>query len=376
MLWPRRSDPTLAAEYASRSGFVSLQELEALAERRLGRAAFDYFAGGSADEQTLRDNRAAFDRWRIEPRVLRDLDHPSIGTTVLGTPMAMPVLIAPLAYQRVAHDLGDLATARAAATAGVVHVLSTLSNHRLEEVAAAAPGAPRWFQLYPLRDEGATRAVVERAEAAGFGALVLTVDTTAHGRRERDMRNSFALPDHLELPCVPVPAGHTGPVTPTLLTSLMEPALGWGHVQRLRATSRLPILLKGVLSPRDAKLAVEHGVAGVIVSNHGGRQLDGVPATVDALPRIADAVGDRLELLLDGGVRRGTDVLKALALGARAVLVGRPITYGLALGGEAGVREVLSVLADEVATALALAGCASPADAVRELVYRDAVAPT
>jgi 4-hydroxymandelate oxidase len=342
---------------------INLHEVEELARDRLPEAAYGYFAGGAADEITLADNRAAFDRLTLLPRVLADLGEATTATTVLGCDVAFPALIAPLAYQRVAHPDGDLATARAAAAAGTALCLSSLSNHPLEAVAEAGGGAPQLFQLYPYADRAMTDEVVVRAAAAGFRALVVTVDMAAHGRRERELRKAFALPEDCPLPCVPVPGDHVGPVTPTDVTSWFAPNLRWRDVEHLMSVSRLPVVLKGVLHPDDARIAADLGVAGVVVSNHGGRQLDTAPATIDALPAIADAVGDRVEVLLDGGVRRGTDVVKALARGARAVLVGRPATWGLAAGGEPGVREVLATLELEIAAALALCGCRTPGDA-------------
>jgi 4-hydroxymandelate oxidase len=350
---------------------LNADDFERAASERLDPGVFDYVAGGGADEQTLRDNRAAFARWRLLPRVLRGLEA-STETSVLGLEVSMPILTAPVAYQRTLHPEGDVAVARAASRAGTIQTLSTLSNDGLEEVVATAPDAPRFFQLYPYRDAGATREVIARAEAAGFRALVVTVDTVVLGLREREDRHGFALAPDLELPCVPVPAGHAGPITPADVNDLMTVGLSWADIERFAGLTRMPVLVKGVLHPEDARLAVEHGAAGVVVSNHGGRQLDGVPATIDVLEPVADAVRGRAEVLLDSGVRRGTDVLKALCLGASAVLLGRPVAYALAVGGEDGVLRLLELLRHELATALTLAGCASPADADRDLVYREA----
>lgn len=342
---------------------INLHELEALARERLDPGAFDYFAGGAADELTLRDNRAGYDRLTLLPRVLAGLDGAHTATTVLGVPVAFPALVAPVAYQRVAHPDGELALARGAVAAGTTICLSSLSNHPLEDVAAAAGDAPLLFQLYPYADRGMTADVVARAQAAGFRALLVTVDVAAHGLRERERRRGFSLPADCTLPCVPVPAGHDGPVTPADVSSWFAPNLGWRDIERLRDATTMPIVLKGVLHPEDARIAADLGAAGVVVSNHGGRQLDGAPATIDALGAVAGAVGDRIEVLVDGGVRRGTDVVKALARGARAVLVGRPAVWGLATGGEAGVRDVLALLGEEIAVALALCGCRAPEDA-------------
>jgi 4-hydroxymandelate oxidase len=348
---------------------VNLAEYEEMAVEVLPEASYDYFAGGAADEITLADNRAAFERLRIVPRVLRAGER-SAATTVLGVDVAFPALVAPVAYQQVAHPEGELAIARGAAAAGTAMCLSSLANNSLEDVAAAAPDAPRFFQLYAYRDRAMTEEVVQRAQAAGYRALFLTVDVPVHGRREREQRGDFRLPDGALLPCVPVPADHAGPVSPHHVTSWMRPDLGWDDVERFVELSDIPVVLKGVLSAADAVLAADAGVAGVVVSNHGGRQLDTAVATIDVVAEIADAVGDRVEVLMDGGVRRGTDVLKALALGARAVMVGRPVVWSLAVGGAEGVRDCLELLGAETATALALAGCRTPSDAGPELVRR------
>jgi isopentenyl diphosphate isomerase/L-lactate dehydrogenase-like FMN-dependent dehydrogenase len=350
---------------------VNLEELEALAREALEPGAYAYFAGGAGDELTIADNRAAYARLRLVPRVLRGLADRTTATTVLGRQLRFPALVAPLAYQKVAHPDGELALARAAADAGTGLCLSSLSNYPLEEVAAAAPHGLRLFQLYPYRDRAMTEEVIARAAAAGYHALVVTVDVAVHGAREREARHAFALPPDCPLPCVPVPADHPGPVTPRDVSALMAANLSWADIERFMGLTELPIVLKGILAPQDARIACELGVAGIVVSNHGGRQLDTSIATIDALPAVTEVVDGRCEVLIDGGVRRGTDVLKALALGARAALVGRPVTWGLAAGGEAGVRAVLQMLEAEIATALALAGCAGPADAGPELLSQE-----
>jgi 4-hydroxymandelate oxidase len=348
---------------------VNLEEVEALARAALDTATYAYFAGGAADELTIADNRAAYARLRIVPRVLRGLSAKTTATTVLGSPVRFPALVAPLAYQKTAHPDGELALARAAVAAGAGLCLSSLSNHPLEEVAAAAPDGMRFFQLYPYRDHGMTKDVIARAAAAGYRALVVTVDVAVHGTRERETRHAFALPADCPLPCVPVPPGHRGPVTPQDVTSWMAPDLSWADIERFMALTELPVVLKGILAPADARIACELQVSGIVVSNHGGRQLDTAIATIDALPAVVEAVDGRCEVLVDGGVRRGTDVLKALARGARAVLVGRPVTWGLAARGEEGARTVLELLQAEIAIALALAGCGTPDDAGPELLH-------
>jgi isopentenyl diphosphate isomerase/L-lactate dehydrogenase-like FMN-dependent dehydrogenase len=340
----------------------NVAEYERLAEEALDPAVFGYVAGGSNDEWTLRENVAAFGRWVLRPRVLVDLTGTTPATTVVGTEVSMPVLVAPTAFQRLVHPGGEAAMARGAAAAGTVFCQSTLSSLRPAELAAAAPDAARWFQLYWSADRGFVKDLLAEVAESGYAALVLTVDIPHAGRRERDMRTAFAIPPELPLPnfspnlARPVDS-HTG------LGEIVDRTLTWRDLDWLRGVCELPLVVKGVLTRDDAELAVEHGAAAVVVSNHGGRQLDGVAATLDALPEVVEAVADRAEVLLDGGVRRGSDVLKALALGARCTLVGRAPLYGLAAGGEEGVRRVLELLRDEVALGLALLGCAGP-DAV------------
>lgn len=352
---------------------ISLRDFEAAAKARLDPATYDYYASGADDEVALSKNRAAFERIEILYRVLVDVSRRDQSTTVLGERVALPVLVAPTAFHRLAHPDGELATAQGAGAAGTIMVLSSLSNTRVEEVTAATP-APVWFQLYVYRDRGATEAVVKRAEAAGCKALVLTVDAPLLGRRERDVRNRFHLPEGLRVENL-VPAGYGGVKEPPLgsglaayFASLIDPALTWKDLEWLRTITKLPILVKGIVRADDALRAVEHGAAGVVVSNHGGRQLDASPATIDVLPEIAATVGDRTEILLDGGVRRGADVLKALALGARAVLVGRPILWGLATTGAEGVERVLRLLEEELDLAMALSGCPDVSAVTRDLI--------
>ncbi|MFN2470949.1 MAG: alpha-hydroxy acid oxidase [Gaiellaceae bacterium] len=348
---------------------VNLDDYERAAERALDTAVYGYVAGGFGDEWTLRENRAAFGRWCLRPRVLVDVSQVSTRCEVLGAEVSMPVLVAPTAFQRLVHPDGEQATARAAAGAGTVMCLSTLGSLRPAELAADVPGAARWLQLYWSDDRGFTRELVEEAAATGYGAIVLTVDLPVAGRRERDLLTRFAIPPDLPLPCispkVPRPTD-SGPG----LGAIVDRQLTWRDLEWLRSCSRLPVVLKGVLTAEDAELACEHGADGLVVSNHGGRQLDGVAATLDALPEVVDAVDGRAVVLIDGGVRRGSDVLKALALGARAALVGRAALYGLAAAGDDGVRHVLDLLRDEMALGLALLGCPTP-----DAVTRAHVAP-
>jgi isopentenyl diphosphate isomerase/L-lactate dehydrogenase-like FMN-dependent dehydrogenase len=289
--------------------------------------------------------------------MLVDVSAAATETTVLGTPVSMPLLVAPTAFQRMAHPDGEPATARAAAAAGTVMTLSTLATSSAAEVAAAAPGAPRWFQLYWFKDEAVTRALIDQAVAADFGALALTIDAPGtNGRRERDLRTGFTV--EAPIPSFEAATGRPSGATPAEVFALVESCLTWRDIERLRGMSDLPLLVKGLLTREDARLAVDAGVDGVIVSNHAGRQLDTVLAGIDALPEVVDEVGGEVEVFVDGGVRRGTDVLKALALGARAALIGRPVLWGLAAGGEDGVRDVLEMFRREIALGMQLLGCA------------------
>jgi 4-hydroxymandelate oxidase len=345
-------------------------DYERIAEKTLDPGAFGYFAGGADDEHTLRNNVEAFTRWRLRPRVLTGVERADTRTTVLGREISMPLLVAPVAFQRMAHPDGELGTARAAATAGTIMVLSTLATSTPADVAAAAPGGARWFQLYCYKDRGITRAMIDQAVAAGFEALVLTVDAPRLGRRERDLRTGFLIPSEVTVPSFTAAAGGSVGGTPADMFSLMDPTIGWDDLERLASEVDLPLLVKGVVTAEDASLACEHGVAGIVVSNHGGRQLDGACATLDALPEVVEAAGGRVEVLMDGGIRRGTDVLKALALGARAVLAGRAVLWGLAADGERGATRVLELLAQEIELAMVLSGCDSRETVTRALVTR------
>jgi isopentenyl diphosphate isomerase/L-lactate dehydrogenase-like FMN-dependent dehydrogenase len=347
---------------------LNVSDYEQLAAERLEPAVHGYFAGGAGDELTLRENVAAFRRRRLRPRVLVDVGTVSAATTVLGRPVSMPLLVAPVAFQRLVDPDGEVAMARAAASLGTVMTLSTAATSRPAEIAASVPPASRWFQLYCFTDRGVTRALVDEAVDAGFDAIVLTADAPRAGRRERDLRTGFTVPADVTVPAVAAAIGDDRPFTPKDLFDLVDPTLDWDDLTTLAAGCPVPILLKGVQTAADAALAVEHGAAGVIVSNHGGRQLDGVPASLEILPEVVEEVGGRCEVLMDGGVRRGTDVAVALALGARAVLAGRAPLWGLAVGGERGARHVLELLHEEILLALALLGCRTPHAVRREHV--------
>ncbi|MCB9764253.1 MAG: alpha-hydroxy-acid oxidizing protein [Alphaproteobacteria bacterium] len=339
---------------------INLADYEALAAERLPVMVRDYYASGALDERTLRDNLAAWRQIRLRHRVLRGVGQRSTATTLLGAPLQLPLGIAPMAFQAMAHPEGERATARAAAEAGALMVLSTMSNHPVEAV--AVPGAPLWFQLYVYRDRGLTRALVQRAEAAGCQALVFTVDAPVLGTRERDRRNRFHLPEGLEMGNL---IDHLRQLRPgdddsglaAYVHELVDPDLTWETLDWLRAHTTLPVLLKGVAHPDDAREALDRGAAGVIVSNHGGRQLDGGVPTAELLPAVAAAVGERGVVMVDGGIRRGGDILRALALGADAALVGRPALWGLAVDGQVGVTRVLDILRRELDETMALCGC-------------------
>jgi isopentenyl diphosphate isomerase/L-lactate dehydrogenase-like FMN-dependent dehydrogenase len=340
--------------------WINVADAERSAVEKLDAGPLGYFNGGAGDEETLRDNVEAWRRWRLRPRVLTGAGEPSSAAEVLGGPVSAPVLVAPVAYQRLAHPEGELAMARAAAAAGTVMCLSTLASARPSEVAAAAPGGRRWFQLYAFKDAAVTDSLIDEAVDSGFEAIVVTVDAPPGGNRERDRRSGFLLPAGLGVPSLEAAlgSGHSLSIKETF--AMMTTALSWPTFAALASSSRVPVLVKGVLTAEDALLAVEHGAAGIVVSNHGGRQLDRSIATADALAEIVAAVGERASVLVDGGIRRGIDVAIALALGADAVLVGRPALWGLAADGEAGVGRVLDLLREELELALALCGCASP----------------
>jgi 4-hydroxymandelate oxidase len=329
----------------------------------------EYFNGGAGDEITLRDNVEAWGRWRFRPRVLNNVREVSTESKLLGKPVSAPILVAPVAYQRMAHPEAEAGMAAGAADAGTVMCLSTLANTQPAEVAAAAPDGRHWFQLYAFKDEGVTRALMEEAIEAGFEAILVTADAPPGGNRERDRRNGFTLPVELGTPSLAAAVGER-PLSIEDTFALMNHALTWENVADLSSECSVPVFVKGVLTAEDAELALEHGAAGVVVSNHGGRQLDRSLATADALPEIAEALDGRVTLLVDGGIRRGIDVATALALGADAVLVGRPALWGLTAAGREGVARVLGLLREELELALALCGCTSPAELSRAHVRR------
>ena len=343
---------------------LTLDDAERLAEQAITPEAWSYIVGGAGDERTLRWNREAFSRFRLRPRVLVDVSDVSTETTVLGTPVSMPVLVAPMAFHQIAHEEGELATAKGAAAAGTLMCVSTVATATPADIAAAAPDAPRWLQIYVFQDRGVSDEVIAQAREAGFSALVLTADLPVYGIRHREVRTGFEAPED-EVPAIVNARERGGDQTDHHSLGLLEAGLEWDYVTELVERWKVPVLVKGLVTAEDAVLACEHGATGVVVSNHGGRQLDGAIASLEALPEVVVAVGDRAEVYLDGGVRRGPDVAMALALGARAVLVGRPVLHGLALGGATGVAQVLEILREETENALALLGCRSPAEITR-----------
>jgi 4-hydroxymandelate oxidase len=336
---------------------VNVAEFEALARARLSPMAYHYIAGGSGDEITLRRNRECLDAIGLKPRVLRDVRTIDTRLELLGEPLDFPILLTPAGSQRLFHPDGEIEAARGAEAARTIYTVSTVANTSIEDIARAG-GARLWFQLYVQSDRGVTRELIRRVEAAGCRALCITVDTPVLGPRDREKRTGFALPEGLTFPNLA--AGrytaekHHDPHG--IFNPFLHAGMTWETVDWIRSATRLPIVLKGILAAEDARLAVEHGASAVAVSNHGGRNLDTVPASIEALPGVAEAVAGRIPVLFDGGVRRGVDVVKALALGASAVMIGRPFLWGLAVSGAEGVKRVIEMLRLELEAAMALLG--------------------
>lgn len=354
------------------SKLFSLADVEAAALPRMSEMAREYLVGGAGDEITLRRNTAAFDAIRLLPRVMRDVSRIDTAVTLLGRAHALPIVLAPAAYQRLFHPEGECESARGAAAAGVTLAVSTVATTALD-VIAKVNDAPRWFQIYCQLDREWTKQQIRTAEASGYEAFVLTVDTPVLGARNREKRVGFHLPPPLRMenfpPIVEQYSANDHHDPHGIYNPFLDASLTWKDFDWLLDQTRLPVLVKGVLAADDARLAVEHGAAGVIVSNHGGRNLDTVPATIEALPAVVRAVGGRVPVLVDGGIRRGTDIVKSLALGADAVLLGRPYLYGLAIGGAAGVERVVELLTLELRMAMALLGAASLRDIGRGAIW-------
>ena len=348
---------------------ITLADYERAAAEVLDAGPLSYIAGAAGDEITLRDNLAAWQRLAIRPRMLVGVGRRDLSVELLGARRPHPVLIAPTAFQRLAHPEAEIATARAAAATDTIMCLSTLATTPPQALAEAVPDAPRWFQLYVFSDRGVSRELVSVAAAGGYEALVVTVDLPVYGVRERELRSGVHSSTADQVASAAA-AGAAGAMTPAQYGALIDPQLNWSDLEQFVSDSPLPVLVKGILTAEDARLAVERGVAGLIVSNHGGRQLDTVLSGADALPGIVDEVGGEVDVLVDGGIRRGTDVLKALALGARAVLIGRPVVSGLAVAGAAGAQRVIEILLTELDNALALAGAPRAQQLDRSFVTR------
>ncbi|NXN98655.1 HAOX2 oxidase, partial [Rhinopomastus cyanomelas] len=340
---------------------VCLSDFEAYAKKYLPKIAWDFFAAGADDCDTRDENILAYKRIHFRPRMLRDVSIMDIKTKLLGTEISFPVGIAPTGFHQLAWPDGEKSTARAAKAMNTCYITSTYSTCTLEEICVAAPGGLRWFQLYIHRNRAVSQQLVQQAEALGFQGLVLTADLPYTGKRLDDVRNGFRLPPHMKLK-------NLDEAFEVCKMRLLDPSVTWNDIYWLQSLTHLPIIIKGILTKEDAELAVRHGVQGIIVSNHGGRQLDGVPATIDALAEVVEAAQGRVEVYLDGGIRKGSDVLKALALGAKCVFIGRPALWGLAYKGEEGLQDVLRILQDEFRLSMALAGCASISEIGRHLI--------
>lgn len=353
--------------------FMNLADFESAARRKMLPSAYDYFAGGALDEQTVRGNESAFAKIRLYSRVLSGVQAPETETTICEQRLSFPVIVSPTAFQGLAHPDGEAATAAAAGSAGTIMTMSTTSTCAFDEVTAAAPGRV-WFQLYMQKDRTITEELVLMAETNGCRAIVLTVDVPAWGRRERDMRNGFTLPGGTVIRSLMLPGREDfyDGTMPTALSQFINDRfkfdLSWSDVEWLVGFTKLPVFVKGIIHPEDAKRAVDSGAAGIFVSNHGGRQLDTCLSTCAALPCVVDALGGRIPVIVDGGIRRGTDILKALALGAAAVGIGRPAIWGLAANGRAGVAAVLETLREEFRNAMTLCGCRAINDITGNLI--------
>ncbi|XP_047418446.1 2-Hydroxyacid oxidase 2 [Sciurus carolinensis] len=345
---------------------VCLKDFEAHARERLSKSSWDFFEGVADEGITKDDNIAAFKKIRLRPRFLRDVSEVDTRTTVQGEEISAPICISPTAFHGIAWPDGEMSTARAAQAVGICYVTSTFSSCTLEDIVASAPKGLRWFQLYVQSDWQLNKQLIQRVESLGFKALVITVDAPIIGKRREDIRNQFNLKKRLLLPDLRSPTERNS--TPCIQSSSINASLCWNNLSWFQSITQLPIILKGILTKEDAELAVKHNVHGIIVSNHGGRQLDEVPASIDALSEVVAAVKGKIEVYLDGGVRTGTDVLKALALGAKCIFLGRPILWGLAYKGEDGVEEVLNILKNEFHASMSLTGCRSVAEINRDLI--------
>lgn len=356
---------------------ICIEDFQKYADQNLTPSVRDYYNSGAGEQFSLKLNTEAFKKYRIRPRFLRNVSKRDLSTTILGEKISMPLGIAPAAMQRMAHPEGECANVRAAQGAGTIYILSTISTSSIEEVAEAAPNAIKWFQLYIYKDRNVTINLVGRAERAGFKAIVLTVDAPLFGDRRADIRNKFSLPHHLRLGnfqgklSTKINNAESGSGLSEYVMNLFDASLTWDDIKWLKSITKLPIILKGILTPEDAKLAIENGISAIIVSNHGARQVDSIPATIEALPEIVKAVNGKLEIYMDGGIRQGIDVFKALALGAKMVFTARPLLWGLSYGGERGARAVLEVFRKEIDVAFALTGCATVNDVTKDMIQHE-----
>ncbi|WP_240375632.1 lactate 2-monooxygenase [Bacillus piscicola] len=359
---------------------VSYEEWEKEARKKLEDGPFDYVAGGAGSEQTVRSNRSAFERWQIVPRMLQDVSDRDLSVSLFGETFASPLMLAPIGVQSIIHPDGELASAKAASTVGIPFTASTLSTNPMEAIASAAGDSPKWYQLYWNEDNDMNASLLKRAEQAGYSAIVVTLDTTLVAWRERDLRNAYlpfllgeGIGNYLHDPVFcskleKVPYEDMEAAINAYLKVFGNTRVTWDDIDFLRKHTSLPIILKGILHPEDARLALHHGVDGIVVSNHGGRQVDGSVPAIDALPRVAEVVRGRIPVLMDSGIRRGADVLKALALGADSVMIGRPFVYGLAVAGEKGVEQVIRNLIADIDLTLALSGKKSIGEIDRSLI--------
>lgn len=353
-------------------GLLNIKDFERLSSKILSLETYSFFGGGANDEITLRQNINSYGEIYLKTRNLVDVSKRSLSTTILGQEISMPVLIAPMAFQKLAHESGEIATAKAASSADTIMIVSSLATASLAAIAASSKISP-WFQLYVYKNREITKNLIGLAENEGYKALVLTIDVPVYGRRERERRTQFNLPKDIS-PINLIQAGLNSPNSSILnyssyLSSQLDPSISWKDINWLKSITKLPIILKGIMSSEDALLATEHGVAGIVVSNHGGRQLDTAPSTIQVLKDIVETVQNKIDIILDGGIQRGTDILKALAFGAKAVLVGRPILWGLAVGQEKGVVKVLDILREELDLCMALCGCTSIETIDKKIIY-------
>jgi len=355
--------------------FINIHEFKNEAQKRLPKMAYDYYASGANDQLTLADNENSYKRIKLIPRCLVDVSNVSIKTSLFGINLKTPIMIAPAAMQKLASFKGELDTLAAAQEMGTIMTLSSLSTSSVEELSEQSNGNPGWFQLYVFKDRAVSEGLVKTVEKLGYSALVITVDTPYLGKRDADYKNKFHLPLNLQLKIFShLPLSKLDGGLNNYMATMIDPALSWKDIQWLKSITKLPIIVKGIMCPEDAELAVKHGADGIIVSNHGARQLDTCPSTIDVLYPISKAVRGRVPLIIDGGVRRGTDVLKALALGANAVMIGRPVLWGLAVGGQQGVSRVIKLLNDELLLSMAFTGVSSVKDISPSIIYKHPLA--